>query len=280
MKKRLGSAFLFCGLFITLFSTSSWAGRNCAEVTISPEKTVVAFDGAMRLQSWLNQRPEIQVAALARRGQNLDDYGVKYSHVAFLVKESDGQWRTYHELNKCQSDSSNLFMQGLPEFFADDLLNQEIAIAVFNADVSAKLMTVLHDNSKRFAMHQSKYSAVAYPFGTKYQNSDGWIIETFLAAVSPIALSDREQVQSMLKVLKYEPSILKVGALKRLGGRMFTANVAFDDHPSELRWSDQITTHTGDSLMRFFNAYASSQVTCQASKLGDHICELDVKSLK
>lgn len=46
---------------------------------------------------------------------------------------------------------------------------------------------------------------------------------------------------------------MKIGAFKRLGGRMFNANVAFDDHPSELRYSDRIQTVTVESIMQFLS---------------------------
>ncbi|XLM22221.1 DUF2145 domain-containing protein, partial [Chromobacterium piscinae] len=32
------------------------------------------------------------------------------------------------------------------------------------------------------------------------------------------------------------------------GGRMFKANVAFDDHPNELRFADRIQTVSVDSI--------------------------------
>jgi hypothetical protein len=39
--------------------------------------------------------------------------------------------------------------------------------------------------------------------------------------------------------------------MTRLGGRMFKANIAFDDHPSALRFSDRIETTTADSVFAF-----------------------------
>ena len=41
---------------------------------------------------------------------------------------------------------------------------------------------------------------------------------------------------------------MRIGALTRLGARMTRANVAFDDHPDALRYSDRIDTVTADSL--------------------------------
>lgn len=52
----------------------------------------------------------------------------------------------------------------------------------------------------------------------------------------------------------YQPSEMKIGAFKRLGGRIFRAKVAFDDHPDELRFSDRIRTVTVDSMQNFLLA--------------------------
>ena len=46
----------------------------------------------------------------------------------------------------------------------------------------------------------------------------------------------------------YTPTTLKLGPMTRLGGRMSKANVAFDDHPNDKRFSDRIETVTADSV--------------------------------
>jgi hypothetical protein len=58
----------------------------------------------------------------------------------------------------------------------------------------------------------------------------------------------REQAQAWLKFKGYEPTTLKLGPLTRLGGRITAANVAFDDHPNDKRFSDRIETVTVDSV--------------------------------
>lgn len=54
----------------------------------------------------------------------------------------------------------------------------------------------------------------------------------------------REQAQVWLKYKNYQPSVLKISPPTRLGGRMTAANIAFDDHPNEKRFADQIDTIT------------------------------------
>ena len=62
---------------------------------------------------------------------------------------------------------------------------------------------------------------------------------------------NRQQAQAWLKQSGYQPTLLRLGTFERLGGRMFKANIAFDDHPNELRFSDQIYTVTVESIVDF-----------------------------
>jgi len=59
----------------------------------------------------------------------------------------------------------------------------------------------------------------------------------------------RDQAQAWLQFKGYEPSVLKIGALTRLGGRVGSANIAFDDHPGDQRFADRIETVTVDSVL-------------------------------
>jgi hypothetical protein len=89
---------------------------------------------------------------------------------------------------------------------------------------------------------------VAYPWAQRYQQSNQWAIETLALAMEPGAAS-RDRAQAWLQFKGYQPSVLKIGALTRLGGRMGSANIAFDDHPSEQRFADRIETVTVDSVL-------------------------------
>ena len=63
----------------------------------------------------------------------------------------------------------------------------------------------------------------------------------------------RTQAQVWLRQQGYEPTTLKISALKRLGARATAANVAFDDHPNEKRFTDRIETVTVDSVFAWLN---------------------------
>jgi hypothetical protein len=89
---------------------------------------------------------------------------------------------------------------------------------------------------------------LAYPWATRYQQSNQWVNETLAMALEPQitarAGAGLAEVQGLC-------GYLNLGPMTRLGGRMFKANIAFDDHPNALRFSDRIETTTADSLLAF-----------------------------
>jgi len=114
----------------------------------------------------------------------------------------------------------------------------------------AHLRTALVDNGIVARLDTPAYSMVAYPWSDRYQQSNQWAIET-LAMVEDPGASTRQRAQAWLRLHGYEPTTLHLSAFKRLGARMVSANVAFDDHPNEKRFSDRIETVTVDSVFRW-----------------------------
>jgi hypothetical protein len=215
---RGNKAALALSVLFVLLAAPAHAGANCEETTMAPEALADSFDAALGLKAWLDERNP-GVAIIARRGQNLDEYGLRYSHAGFALKNPQtGAWTVLHMLNACGSDRSNLFENGLAEFFGDSLYSTEVAVSIPAAPIQAELLKVLAPQT-RFLMHNARYSAVAYPFALKYQNSNGWVLETFANAVGQGELTGREQAQAVLRQMNYVPDIMAVGTLKRLGAR-------------------------------------------------------------
>ena len=76
---------------------------------------------------------------------------------------------------------------------------------------------------------------------------NGGASEPPVTSLDPAA-STRERAQAWLQLHDYQPSVLHIDALTRLGGRITRANVAFDDHPNSKRFSDHIETVTVESM--------------------------------
>jgi hypothetical protein len=226
------------------------AGRSCEENRPTAQNITRGMALAGRTMQQLD-RSGHQVVLLARAGQDLSRYGLRYSHLGIAYRQPDGQgghaWRVLHKLNQCGTGDAALYLQGLGEFFLDDPWRYEGAFIAPNAQVQEKLHALLMKRDEALALHVKPYSIVSYAWGQKYQQSNQWVIETMALAMAP-NIGTRLQAQAWLQLHGYEPSELRIDALTRLGGRISAANVAFDDHPSAKRFSDRIETVTVDSI--------------------------------
>ncbi|HEY0844777.1 MAG TPA: DUF2145 domain-containing protein [Noviherbaspirillum sp.] len=247
MNRITAAALLAAGM---LFAAAAHAGRSCEEkkpavhtiergLTLA-ERTLAALDASGR-----------KVVMLARAGQDLTRYGVHYSHLGFAYRQPDGKgghvWRVLHKLNHCGTDVAAIYKQGLGEFFLDDLWRYEAAYAPLAPQIEDRLYALLNDDRRSVRLHHKPYSIVSYAWGKTYQQSNQWAIETLAAAMMP-SISTRAQAQAWLQLRDYRPATLRLDALTRLGGRISSANVAFDDHPFERRFTDRIDTVTADSV--------------------------------
>ena len=191
------------------------------------------------------------VVVLARAGQDLSKYGLTYSHLGFAYRDPTAQgttmWRVAHKLNHCGSAEAALYRQGLGDFFLDRPHRYQAAFIVLNPEAQAKLMPILRDNARVAAWHTPRYNMLAYPWAQTYQQSNQWAIETLAGAMEPAA-NTRRSAQAWLQLRGYEPTVLRLGALTRLGARATAANIAFDDHPNEKRFADRIETVSVDSV--------------------------------
>lgn len=231
----------------------TWAGRPCKDEAPKTEVFRQAMSAAYANQLELDKLKP-QVALIARVGQDLSEYRLKFSHVGFVWRDPSQaeQWRVKHLLNQCGTAQSDLWTEGLGNFFMDDPFSYDALIIVPPPEVQAKLYAWLADPAKMQKIRGERYNMLAYPFSTEYQNSNQWVLEGLASAMSrDLEIKNRQQAQQWLKLMNYQPTELKINTLKRLGGRMFRANIAFDDHPTDRRMSGKIDTITVDSIVSF-----------------------------
>ena len=246
--RRSASAIMF-GLTL---SASGFAGQTCSEVPPRPESVRMAFSSASALSTALDQA-QPQVAIIARVGQDLSKYGLLYSHLALVAKDqASGQWRTMHLLNACGTAESAIWKEGLANFFLDDPFRYQSLIVIPSPEAQRKMAAKLADPAQYLALFTPHYNMLAYPFSTKYENSNQWVLELLTKVYADnIEIDTREKSQQWLKLMGYEPTTLTLRPLERMGGRMFRANIAFDDHPNERRFADKIDIVTVDSMTKF-----------------------------
>lgn len=249
--RRLLSIAFF--LAIAIQSHFSFAGRTCEEETPDPKKIMQGMELAHMSKMRLDAS-QAEVAIIARVGQDLSKYHLRYSHLGLVRHAADGRWIVLHELNQCGTAESDLFEEGLGNFFMDSPFAFETMILIPSAELQKKLVTVIESGQAR-QLHQHRYNMLAFAYSTRYQNSNQWALEVLAAAqANDVKITQREQAQAWLKFASYQPETLHIPALTRLGARMFKANVSFDDHPMDRRMSGLIDTVTVESIARFLQS--------------------------
>ena len=235
-------------LLVAVSAASAFAGTACSDKPLD----AVTFTRAMTLAERTVQaldRSGAQVVLIARAGQDLSKYGLRFSHMAYAVRRGD-TWTVLHELNDCGTAASSLFDEGLGRFFLDDMHAFETRIVLPSPAVQARLAAMLASDLP-LRLHEARYNMLAFPFSTAYQNSNQWVLETWAAAMAEEAPAGRSEAQAWLKYAGYRPITVEVDAMTRLGARLTRANIAFDDQPFERRMAGHIDTVTVDSVVRF-----------------------------
>lgn len=231
------------------------AGQNCEPRRPSIESIKRDLELAASVAAQLDQmarRDGAKVLLIARAGQDLSRYGLRYSHLGIAYRDESalggrGAWRVVHKLNQCGSSRSELYRQGLAEFFGDGLYLHEAGVVVLEAGIAARLQEQLKDDALLATLHEPRYNMLAYPWSGPYQQSNQWAIETIAMLADPSVVS-RAAARQWLRIHDYRPTTLQISPLTRLGARVSTAHISFDDHPFDRRMAGQIDTVTVDSV--------------------------------
>jgi hypothetical protein len=248
--RRLPSLTLALALGLQLLPGSAQAGRPCDEQPLQVQQIEQGMGLAQATAGALDASGA-EVAILARAGQDLSQYGLQWSHLGFVYRDSGDQgrpvWRVLHKLNHCGSARAELYRQGLGEFFLDRPQRYEAAFVALKPELQRALLPLLRDNARAATLHEPRYSMVSYAWGQTYQQSNQWVLETLALMAAPAA-HNRVQAQAWLKAQGYAPTDLRLSTATRLGARIGMANVAFDDHPTARRFAGHIETITVDSM--------------------------------
>jgi len=246
---------------LAMTAQAALAGTPCEEHVASPELIVQGMRMADVTRTALEGIDD-EVVLIARVGQDLSKYRLTYSHAAFAVRAHPaGAWSVVHKLNSCGTATSALYDEGLINFFSDAPVRYQAGIWRLAPEAQAKLKKALLGKKAR-DYHEPQYSLAAYPFSTRYQNSNGWVLEMLAYAVAPEdEANTRATAQAWLKSSGYQPTELALGTMTRLGARVSKANIAFDDHPPDLRWKGRIQTVSVESIVIWLRTLPNG---CQA----------------
>lgn len=248
------------GLLVQFVPVSrAQAGQTCEQRPQTSEQLKRGLELADQTRQKLEkefERKGTQAVVLARAGQDLSKYHLRYSHlgIAYRIAPVAGeiaQWRVVHKLNDCGTSVASLYRQGLGEFFMDAPFRYEASWVSLKPSLQRQLITAIEAGEPMVKVHEPQYNMLSYPWSLRYQQSNQWALELIAYAEQNTGLSaSRSASQYWLRQANYVPTTLEIGPLTRLAGRT-RANIAFDDHPNERRFADKIDTVTVDSVFQW-----------------------------
>jgi hypothetical protein len=227
------------------------AGRTCEEVKPDPVAVHKALQLALRTRDALDASGA-QVALVGRVGRDMSKHGLRYSHMAFALRDHPkGRWFLTHMLNHCGTAESSLYDEGLGNFFLDDVFEFEAIIITPTPALQSQLVAVAGTRLQQ-TLHEKSYSLIAHPYSTRHQNSNQWVLEQIAAAMaSADGMQCRGQAQRVLRERGYVPGDIRIAPLERIGARLFAANVHFNDHSREEMQAGRYQVVTVESVIRF-----------------------------
>lgn len=248
----------YCALVVLVVALWSvgmspvWAGTTCTQAVLQPE----ALANAARLgtQVFAVLEPtKIQVALLGRVGADLSSYGLRFSHLGFVVRDSARRrWTVVHLLNRCGTATSSLYDEGLINFFLDDPFSYEAVLAIPDASTQQALRRALN-SALVWQLHEAHYNTIAQAHSLKFQNSNQWVLELAVAALAKGAVQSRSAAHQHPLMQAHQPDVIRIGRLNRIGGGLFKANLTFTDHSLADRLKGEYAVVTVRSVLRFFD---------------------------
>jgi hypothetical protein len=250
---------LFAGLLLMAHAGTTYAGTSCTTHEITPRQLAAASASAERTYAALDQ-VDAPVALIARHGQDLGKYGLYYSHIGFAVRDRpEGRWTVVHLLNSCGTDRSSLYAQGLVNFYADDLVDQDTRIVWLQPELARRVVAIL-DGPEAKSVFDPHYSVIARYDSHDWQNSTAWVLDVLAAAeLPPDGGIDRSRAQAEEAALRFQPDIIHIPYSQRVLGGLFTANTVFTDHPLATRLSGDYRVVTVRSIVRWLDAIGATK---------------------
>ncbi len=249
----LKGAIGFAAALAVLAAGPAFAGSDCSEKALTVEAFSKASTMAVKLRDTLSDSGA-KVAIVGRVGSDISDQGLRYTHAGFVQRDHPkGRWVFVHLLNTCGSSSSGIYDEGLINFFVDDPFAYDAVIAVPTPPLQDNLDAILRSETVT-ALHNPSYSMIAYPFATKYQNSNQWLLEVLtVAQMGTAPVLSRDKAQAFHKAKGYQGDVVSISAFRRLGAGLFRANVQFDDHPDSEARRSKYTVVTVRSIIRYLD---------------------------
>jgi len=182
------------------------------------------------------------VALIARSGLDLHRLDVRYSHEGVALKDNDGRpWSVRELYYSCADHRPRVFDEGFTGFVmgTDDPDTSYVSLVFLPPERAAALRTTAVDRHHALGVLGASYSANAYPFSTRHQNCNQWVMELLAEAWGGGGDADtgsdadaRARAQRWLRAQGYLPTVFTASAHPMMWLAELVPWLANDDHPA------------------------------------------------
>ena len=220
------------GAALALLASSCGAAslRACeqpAEFSAAQKDVILRFAAVVKEQLAASGS---SVALVARSGMDLHRLQVRYSHEGVaLGGDGTGAWKVRELYYACDERRPRIYDEGLAGFLlgTDDPRTGWVSIVLLPPAPAQALARTATDKRHALGVLGATYSANAYPFSTRFQNCNQWVMELLADAwdadddAPPVDASTpgpadptaaRARAQRWLRAQGYLPTVFTVSA--------------------------------------------------------------------
>jgi hypothetical protein len=221
--------------------------------TVEVRSRLLLFSNALRQMLDNSSR---RAVIISRSGLDLDRFDIRLSHAGISLRDNpDAAWSVRQLYFSCDENRPHIYDQGLPGFLLDqgDGNRVYVSMVFLPPDAEEAMIRAAADNKLAVALQAGEYSANAYPFSTRYQNCNQWLMEMLAQAWGHLPLSGdlREQAQVWLRESGYQPSMVDVKHQYMVWAVHFVPLVHNDDQPADNLDEHRYQVSLPDSIEHF-----------------------------
>ena len=262
MRRCLRSAAIGAAAFAAFATGQAASLQVCdkpAALSAGDQDKLLRFGAIIKRE--LDQSGE-SVALISRSGLDLGHFDVRYSHAGWSLRQSpNAPWSVRQLYYACDEHQPRIFDQGMSGFVlgTNNPALGFVSVVLLPPAGAAAVARAALDKQEALALLASTYSANAYPFSTRYQNCNQWVIELLadalrvsaresaldpsadgaaeqVAAVDEAAAADliarrRSAAQRWLQAQAYAPYTFDVAWRPLMWASAFIPWLHNDDHP-------------------------------------------------
>jgi hypothetical protein len=223
----------------------AWAQVSAARFCDRPQvQDARQQDRILRFAAVVRQELEAsgeQIALISRSGIDLGNLGIRFSHSGLTIKEGgDVPWSVRQLYYACDEGRPRLYDQGVAGFLfnGDEPAVGYVSIVLLPREPALELKRTALDRQRALRLLAGRYSANAYPFSTRYQNCNQWVVELMAAAWGGLDDGEdlRERAQAWLAASGYSPAPVDLDSHPLKFAATFMPLLHLDDHPADARY--------------------------------------------